>query len=287
MLVFTISYAQQQPNYTLYRYNMNLVNPAYAGALGYANITTNYRAQWSSIEGAPETLSFFYSQPVSEYLGLGISVINDKVFAENRTGFNIDFSYQLEFDNASLFFGIKAGGSTYNIDRSLLSSAAQADPAINNIDEGFKPNIGAGIYYKHNDFFISVSTPNVLSNKRIDNNGTLLTQATEEPHIYTAAGYNIYINEAIELRPSVMMRYVRSIPTSVDFTAAMRFHNRLELGAMYRTDKALGGFFLLKIQDWLDVGYAYDSALEQEISTYSNGTHELMLRFHINNDTRR
>ena len=32
LMVSGISYAQQDPNFTFYRYNMNLVNPAFAGA---------------------------------------------------------------------------------------------------------------------------------------------------------------------------------------------------------------------------------------------------------------
>ena len=34
VLVPLISFSQQESYYTLYRFNMNVINPAYAGALG-------------------------------------------------------------------------------------------------------------------------------------------------------------------------------------------------------------------------------------------------------------
>ena len=38
--------AQQDPQYTQYMYNMNIVNPAYAGSTGTTSIGALYRSQW-------------------------------------------------------------------------------------------------------------------------------------------------------------------------------------------------------------------------------------------------
>ena len=39
-------YSQQDPHYTQYTYNMNIVNPAYAGSRGTLSISALYRTQW-------------------------------------------------------------------------------------------------------------------------------------------------------------------------------------------------------------------------------------------------
>ncbi|MBB3123460.1 type IX secretion system PorP/SprF family membrane protein, partial [Mesoflavibacter sabulilitoris] len=47
--------AQQDPQYTQYMYNMNVVNPAYAGSYEGVAIGALYRSQWVGLEGAPST----------------------------------------------------------------------------------------------------------------------------------------------------------------------------------------------------------------------------------------
>lgn len=285
ILFFGTIYAQQEPNYSLYRYTMNVINPAYAGADGNSSLTSSFRSQWITVKGAPETKSFFYSQPIGDRIGFGLSVVNDQVFIENQTSLNIDFSYRLPIsETTNLFLGLKAGGSTYNIDKNNLANLGfQSDPALNDIDTGFKPNFGAGAYLKHNDYFVSLSVPSLLSSKRIDETNGRVTQATEEAHVYLSGGYNFNLNENTEFRPSTMVRYVSGSPISADITAAFRFYQRFEVGAAYRTDAAIGGLMMINVADWMDVGYAYESSTRDEISDNSNGTHEILVRFNFNN----
>ena len=277
-------YAQQEPNYSMYRYTMNIINPAYAGADGTTSLTSNFRSQWISIIGAPETQSFFYSRPLGENIGIGVSVVSDQVFIESQTGFNIDFSYNLTVsETTDLFLGLKAGGSTYNIDRNNLTNIGLPDdPALGNIDSGFRPNFGAGAYLKHDKYFISLSVPKILSTERLDEADGRVTQATQEAHVYLSGGYNFRLSNTTEFRPSTMIRYVGGSPLSLDLTGAFRFYNRFEVGLNYRTDKAFGGLMMINVADWMDIGYAYESSTRDEISNNSNGTHEVMLRFIFN-----
>ncbi|MTE26945.1 type IX secretion system membrane protein PorP/SprF [Winogradskyella sp. ZXX205] len=285
ILLFGSVYAQQEPNYTLYRYTMNVINPAYAGADGKTSLTSNIRSQWVNVEGAPETQSFFYSQPIGDKIGVGVSLVADQVFIESQTSFNIDFSYRLQISEATdLFLGLKAGGSTYDINRDNLSNFGfQSDPALSNIDTGFRPNFGAGAYLMNDDYFVSLSVPSILSSERIDESEGRVTQATEEAHVYLSGGYNFSISENTEFRPSTIIRYVSGTPLSADITAAFRFYKRFEVGAAYRTDEAFAGLMMVNLADWMDIGYAYESSTRDDISNMSNGTHEVLVRFNFKN----
>ncbi len=54
-LLFTgVVYGQQDPHYTQYMYNQNILNPAYAGSRGDLSIGLLGRTQWVGIEGAPD-----------------------------------------------------------------------------------------------------------------------------------------------------------------------------------------------------------------------------------------
>ena len=49
-------YSQQQSYLTLYRYQMNIINPAYAGAEGKDVLSLTSRNQRMNIDKAPRTL---------------------------------------------------------------------------------------------------------------------------------------------------------------------------------------------------------------------------------------
>ena len=285
LLLFGTIYAQQEPNYSLYRYSMNVINPAYAGADGNTSITANIRSQWVNVQDAPETQSFFFATPLGKRVGIGVSVVSDKTFIEKQTSYNIDFSYQLPIsDGTNLYLGLKAGGGTYDIDRNGLSnySIFPIDPAIENIDDGFNPNFGIGGYLVNDKYFISLSIPALLKTDSVDSDSGRVTYATSNAHVYFSGGYNFRLNDNTEFRPSTLIRYVSGAPLSLDITAAFKFFDSFEVGAAYRTDNAITGLMMLSLADWVNIGYAYDSSTVNEISDVSNGTHEILFRLNFN-----
>ncbi len=277
-------YAQQEPNYALYQYTMNVINPAYAGADGQTSIAANLRSQWEGVRDAPETQSLFFTAPLKNRVGIGLSVVNDATFIERKTGYFVDFSYKVPISaQTNVFLGLKAGGDTYSLDTNNLANLGfPQDPAVQNIDEGFKPNVGIGAYLHNEKYFLSLSAPSLLSADRVDvSNGSVTNKNT---HVYLSGGYSFDLGGETQFKPSTMARYVSGAPISVDITAAFRFLDKLELGVLYRTDKALGGIAKFELHDWLDIGYGYESSLRSEISNVSRGTHEIFVRFNIANN---
>ena len=68
-----IAQPQQDPQYTQYMYNMNVVNPAYAGSKETLSLTALYRKQCCVLVRAPETITFSGHSPVTDEVGLGRS----------------------------------------------------------------------------------------------------------------------------------------------------------------------------------------------------------------------
>ncbi|MGV3461724.1 MAG: type IX secretion system membrane protein PorP/SprF, partial [Flavobacterium sp.] len=61
---FADGHAQQDPHYTQYMYNMNVINPAYAGSKENLAFGLLYRKQWVDIEDSPTTMTFSGHSPV-------------------------------------------------------------------------------------------------------------------------------------------------------------------------------------------------------------------------------
>jgi type IX secretion system PorP/SprF family membrane protein len=96
--------AQQSPHYTQYMYNMNIINPAYAGSKESLSFGLLYRKQWLEIEDAPTTFSLSGSAPVGKNVGMGLSIISDKIGPVVENNIYGDFSYTLNFPITIIHF---------------------------------------------------------------------------------------------------------------------------------------------------------------------------------------
>ena len=141
--------AQQDPQYTQYMYNMNIINPAYAGISEGLSVGALYRSQWVGLDGGPETFTFNIHSPVGKQLALGLSVISDEIGPVKETNAYVDVSYTIPMGmETRLAFGVK-GGFTFHdiaISESQITLVDDGDPFFANAINETTPNIGAGIY---------------------------------------------------------------------------------------------------------------------------------------------
>ncbi|RPD91169.1 type IX secretion system membrane protein PorP/SprF, partial [Aureibaculum marinum] len=101
-------HSQQDPQYTQYMYNMNIVNPAYAGSRGTLSIGLLGRLQWVGIEGAPKTATMAIHAPLGKNLGGGFSAILDEHGPVKETNVYADVSYTVTLsEEGRLAFGLK------------------------------------------------------------------------------------------------------------------------------------------------------------------------------------
>ena len=148
------SQAQQDPQYTQYMYNMSVINPAYAGSKESISGGLLYRKQWVDIEDSPSTGTFFLHSPVGRNVGLGLSLINDRIGPVEETNIYADFSYTLNLGGEHRFaFGLKAGATMHKVDFNTIYPTLPDvnDDVFNqeNPNETFI-NAGAGIFYYTN-----------------------------------------------------------------------------------------------------------------------------------------
>jgi type IX secretion system PorP/SprF family membrane protein len=282
LLISSAVMAQQETAYSFYRQHMNLVNPAYAGMDSITVATSTLRKQWTGVANAPETQALSFGTSLGKKVGLGMTVISDKTFIEKQTYVSVDFSYKLKMsETADVYFGIKAGGNSYNVNTTGLETYnVQSDPALASIST-FNPNVGVGAVYKEGPMYISLSIPRLLNTKRATNDAGYASVATDSPHIYLSGGYDIPLQgefSSLVLKPSAMMRYVSGAPVSVDFTTMLQIEKVFELGAMYRTDKAYAAMATVLISNRLLFGFAYEMSTQPTLAAARN-TNEILLQF--------
>ena len=72
--------AQQEPFLTSFRYQMNLINPAYAGAESQNMVAISSRNQWNAVENSPKNQIITFSSQRKNNVGLGVSISSSKFF---------------------------------------------------------------------------------------------------------------------------------------------------------------------------------------------------------------
>ena len=289
-LLFTILLAsqvnaQQDPQYTQYMYNMNIINPAYTGSTEGLSVGALYRSQWVGLDGGPETFTFNIHSPVGKQVGLGLSVISDQIGPVKETNAYVDFSYTIPVGTVTkLAFGLKGGFTFHDIWLISLDLIDDFDPNFqSNINE-MTPNIWAGVYfYKPNKYYISASVPNILNGVHLDTQGRKI--GSESEHFFAAAGYVFDLSENFKLKPHALLKYATDAPISYDINANLFMYNIVEVGLGYRLQDSFSGMINFQVSNNMRIGYAYD-AIRSDLDIVTNSSHEIFINFDLNFTTK-
>ncbi len=273
--------AQQLPQFTQYMYNTISINPAYAGSRETLSIVGLHRSQWVGLEGGPQTQTLSIHAPMrNEKVGLGLSFINDELGFQNFSYLYGDFSYTIRTgENSELAFGLKAGFTSYSLDADFQQSQSN-DPVIFGFEDRWKPNIGTGIYWHSNKWYLGLSAPRILNT---DYTGDAEFQALERISYYFTGGYVFKLSENTMFKPAVLLKATNGAPLSFDATANFLFYDKFWIGAGYRVNEqagAIGGIADFQVSKQLRIGYAYEYPIS-DLRPYTSGTHEVLLMFEI------
>ena len=271
--------AQQDPQYTQYMYNMSVINPAYAGSNEATSLGLLGRSQWVGIDGAPNTFTAFIHSPVGKNVGLGFSLVHDKVGPVTETFAFVDFSYTIKVtENSNLAFGLKAGAAFQQIGLLQLNQVDSGDVSFNQNVNNTHPNFGTGAFYYTDRFYLGVAVPNLLETLHFEKSNGVITKASDDRHFFINSGYVFDLNENFKLKPSFLAKYAKQSPLSLDLSANILWQDKLEFGLSHRLDDSWSALVNLRVNNNLRIGYAYDHTTSN-LGTFNSGSHELLLLF--------
>lgn len=289
---FTGVNAQQDSQYTQYMYNTMSINPAYAGSRGLMSMTGLYRNQWLGLDGAPETQTLNVHTPLKRSkVGVGMSIINDKIGngVNQQTYFDGVVSYTVQTSyEGKLSFGLKVGGSLLNIDFTKLNQYDDVEfTAADNIQNKFSPNIGAGVYYHTDNYYVGLSAPNLLQTEHFTDSNNSNTDASsyvskERASYYLIGGYVWDMDYRWKFKPAFLTKVVPGAPVAVDLSANFMYNDQLTVGLGYRLDAAITAMAGFQLSRTLAVGLAYDREITRLGGTaFNSGSFEFFLRYEL------
>lgn len=280
-ILFTglVSFAQQDAQFTQYMYNTININPAYAGSRGVMSIFALHRTQWVGLDGAPVTNTASINTPLNtKNLGLGVSIINDKIGPTDENTISADLSYTIPTsDKFKLSFGLKGTANLFSLDASKLNPV-QSDPSIRDYNNKFTPNVGAGIYYHSDKAYVGLSIPNFIETSRYDDNEVAIFK--EKITYYLIGGYVFDLDYNLKFKPAILTKMVSGAPLQVDVSGNFLINDKFTVGVAYRWSAAVSAMVGFQITDGLYIGYGYDLETTR-LANYNAGSHEVFLRYDI------
>jgi type IX secretion system PorP/SprF family membrane protein len=312
-------FAQQKPHYTQYVLNQYIINPAFSGIENYTDIKLSHRQQWQGLAGAPVTTYFTFHTPLgkSDYKtnatsfsvegfnprgksyfeeyeaaaphhGIGFQVINDQAGPFNNFAAYGTYAYHLGVGpktNLSAGFGVGLSRLNLNTSKLDFGNGVNIDPAIRATGDIGRTqlDLNAGLLLYSADYFLGASMQQIIPQPLEFANNTLSkVKGKRVPHLFGTFGYRFLLSEDINMIPSVMVKYVSSVPLQADLNLKFQYREFLWAGASYRTQYGFAAMAGLRALRSVIISYSYDYTTTR-LNQVSNGSHEVILGFMIGN----
>ena len=269
--------AQQQGlTYTQYMDNLTPLNPAYSLLDKAGSVSTLARKQWIGIPGAPTTFLATLNLPFEDInASAGLIVLNDQFAIENQTEANAYFAKGIQLgQNDFLAVSLNAGVRDYVANYAQLDPN---DPQFRNDIRSIKPNIGFGVMYYSDTYYIGISVPELT----ITSLGTASQQSgiNFDNHYYIAGGLLTDLDEDIKFKPAALVAYTKGIPVTADFSGTIILKEQLGIGVDYRTTKQAAGILTINVDNF-HIGYSYQfNTASQDLGGINIPTHEVTLSY--------
>ncbi len=271
---------QQRPVTSTYMYNGLVLNPAYAGSLNIFSATVTNRDQWLNVEGAPVTQSLaVHNSFFGNRVGAGLLVTRDQIGVHEDLGVYGSYAYKISTSAGILSMGLQGGFNNRQSNFTETNPFREDDPLNTQISK-FSPNFGAGLYFANPRMYVGASVPYIIKNRIFDINVETASEARESRFYYLTGGVIFDLSPEVKLSPSALIRLQENTPVAWDINGTIIFENIAYAGVSYRSGDAVVFVAQFILNENLRVGYAYD-AITSEISSYSKGTHEIMINYRI------
>ena len=285
MLITATNMMAQTQNFSFTQYMNNLtpLNPAYSLVGNTGSVNTQLRQQWAGVDGAPVTYLINGNLPIpSMNSAAGLSVLEDKFAIEHQVEINAYFAKAIQLgEKQNLGVAINAGIRNYTANFSQLDPT-QLDPVFRNDVRSTRPNLGFGVMYFTDWYYLGLSAPELSIN-------SLGTASAQDPvnfrnHYYFSAAALTSMNDDIKFKGSTLLSYANGVPLIADLSGIFYFKEVLGVGLSYRTSQELAGIVTINYNSF-QLGYSYQSGTSgNNLGNYNVATHEITFSYRFGKD---
>jgi type IX secretion system PorP/SprF family membrane protein len=299
----SLSFAQQDPQFTQFMFCKQVYNPAVVGTNGSICADVLGRQQWVSFPGAPRTGLVAANMNVGNF-GVGLSVIADQIGFQNTTMARVAGAYHIHIGPTGILsIGVDAGIFQTKISGNYIAPQTLNDPSIPNngynaaTNQGtnsqnlnkMSPDFGGGLYYTiPNKLYIGISSTHLAAPTVNGSSVGSQPPPSQNPgyklaydvarHYYVMAGYSFDLASGRDaLQPNVLVK-TDAASTQLDVNLTYMYKKMIGLGVSYRLQDAVAPMIVYKSPFGLRGCLSYDLTTSK-IKGYSSGTWEISIGY--------
>jgi type IX secretion system PorP/SprF family membrane protein len=273
-VVYLPLFAQHSASYSQYLFNGLAINPAYAGKNEALTLTLSHRNQWAGIEGAPlTTTASIHGILKNEKVGVGLLFYNDQLGINKNNAITGTYAYRINTGNFKIALGLQAGAVINAQKWSEVETTRGFDDVIPPNSTFIRPVVGSGIYLYSKNFFAGLSVPQLISFQT----STLDKSKYYKSYLFTI-GHSLQVDKELELKPSVLFKYIKNSPVQADFNLLVAYRKFLSGGVSYRTKNTIVVLLQSQLTTQFNIGYSYDHFFGK-VGNHGGGSHELMIGY--------
>jgi type IX secretion system PorP/SprF family membrane protein len=285
-----VTFAQQDPQFTMWQFDRQSFNPAVVGTDKMHCLTVFHRDQWDQLDRDPKTYLVNYQGAfgAKKDWGGGLTFFTEVLGQQTNTVFRLALAKHIALSNGHNFsaglslgsVGTKLGGVWNPIDEddNVVNSLRNKTTA----DAAFGMSLGFTLY-KPKQYYVGLSSTNLTSPELKD------VYIKVARHYYLMGGYEMPIGNDLALRPNVLVKSDLAA-TQLDINADVLWNGMLWGGLSYRLKDAIApyaGFQMMFApiegatsitNHGLKLGYSYD-VTTSALKDYSAGSHEIFLTY--------
>jgi type IX secretion system PorP/SprF family membrane protein len=306
ILVNLAANAQQEPLFSNYMLLKPIANAGAVGAGNTINAMFVNRSMFSGLtDGAPVTSVFGMEAPVRIFgtnSGLGIVIMSDEIGFSSNVNVDFSYAYHHSFETGTLGGGIKIGFNNYSIvpewvdlgsDESGIFTSPTSDPSVPDQFSTMTMSVGLGLYYETPQYYFGFSASQLNQSDIVYavSGESDQTVGYYPATYYLSGGYNIELPDPLfDLQPSFILRSDLA-SFSLDVNGTLYFKEKYWAGGGFRVAPQslaaltfLGG---MKLMNGLNLGYALDINTSSIFISGGALSHEIMVSYSFNLDTKR
>lgn len=280
VMLFFVSYGQQQSLFTNVLANPLHYSPAYVGSTNYHEVSFFNRNQWVGFKDAPRNfyLNFHGSYKNKAKHGYGVQLLTEQFGLVGKTGIYVNYGYQIKMSSKwKMGLGVRPGFVQYRVRLYDAVIADEGDPILSgNTYSGNAFDVNAGFRLYSDKFEFSGTVDHLIGQ---DLNLKSYNQNLQF-HYTLMSSYKFIFKKHWELRPAILFRYTKPVPAQVSILAQLTYKDKLFGGLNFRTNDAMGVFLGVRLKERLAITYGYDYSYTK-LRKYSAGSHEIGISFII------
>lgn len=270
--------AQQFPFLEGYRQNPFSLSPAYAGIYNAGYLFSDYRTDWTGIEGGPVTCQLSYSTFLHDRMGIGGKFLFDKSDIFRQTLIMGTYSYQVEiFAGHLVNMAISAGFYRNSIDLAKYFNDpgyVNDDVLISGLERSklkFVSDISA--LYRFDRLETGVLVSNLMFGTAKYNNEEISYKPMSNYLVH--ASYRFRLNDLWEIKPVLLVRGGQKAPSYLEIAPQAKYTEKFWGSLMFRTGGVWGLGLGAEVIDGLLLSYSYNLSSGVALNTF--GSHQVGL----------